>query len=108
MNVVTKCRDRYGRWNDGTIAYYGYPMGKPTMGLYTINAIMIIRRCDKMSRWQDKLTKKEKKHLSENGIRTKEGLLKNYLHQYVLKAQGHPTLRCWECIRITKKVYGVE
>ena len=60
--------------------------------------------------WRDPLTKKEKKHLTETGISTKSGMLKQveFLKDYESKNKDNPNRAicypCWKCKRIAKKL----
>lgn len=60
--------------------------------------------------WRDPLTKKEKKHLTENGIRTKtqmEGQVV-FLKNWEVENKDNPNRAilypCWECKSIAKKL----
>ncbi|MCK4545370.1 hypothetical protein KAU43_07515 [candidate division WOR-3 bacterium] len=60
--------------------------------------------------WKDKLTKKERKHLSDSGIRTKTQMevqvvfLKNYEEENKDNPKRALLYPCWECKQIAKKL----
>ena len=49
------------------------------------------------------LTKEERKHLSANGIRYTDDLVKTFAHQKHLRTLGGSE-PCWECRRIAQKL----
>jgi len=56
-------------------------------------------------KWQNKLTKKELKHLKESGITTKYQLSKQLEYtKELMKEEPYKSMVCWDCIHILKKL----
>ena len=55
-----------------------------------------------MTRWNDKLNKKERKHLKENGITTKARFMEQIA--YTASRKKTDTFFCWECYDIANKI----
>lgn len=49
-------------------------------------------------RWQQKLTKKQLRHVRESGATSLEGVRRNVLHQAEMQ------FPCWECVEIGRKL----
>lgn len=54
--------------------------------------------------WKSKLTKKERKHLNEMGIRTIQSMKIQVAHIKGELAKGTNGIVCWDCIAIAKKL----
>lgn len=55
-------------------------------------------------KWQDKLTKKELKHLRENGILTLSGMERNAEAQAKMRREEDSPEPCFECWSISQKL----
>jgi len=74
-----------------------------------LNSIRTIRYLGenqvKRKTWKQKLTKKEREHLSENGIKTKYGLEKQMTYMKELERDfPNRPCPCWECKSILTKL----
>jgi len=55
-------------------------------------------------KWQDKLTKREKEHMRENGIRTLGDMKKQVRHIKEIRENNGPSMVCYDCIDIARKL----